>query len=379
MKFVTYAQTKFELEQATELNIRQVILSCRELSRSIRNTASELEVLINYAFDLGLEIILEWDILVSESEFEAKVKVFGDINIEKVSHLRIQDLGVLEYVLENTDKKIQYIAETGNANLVGLKYLEEYIAERLDTLILSYQLPKTKLTEFRQQLSCKLEILGLGPILLFYSPRELLSPLIDIRDEFIEATGESEESPHKGFPIVQNQHGTFMYHLKDLCLLEEFSELEKIGIDYFRVDFNMIKKPHLLRQVMDVTNNKLSIKDFKTAYPKGLIKGYYNINKSNVLFSKLKNYRLIRKDKDYLGEVVEAIKDKYIVIKVKSESHLSLGTQIEFVTPEGKNIPFTISQLKSLSLNPIEKINKDQIVLIDYRSGIWNKSQVYLA
>ena len=46
MKFVTYAQTKFELEQATELNIRQVILSCRELSRSIRNTASELEVLI---------------------------------------------------------------------------------------------------------------------------------------------------------------------------------------------------------------------------------------------------------------------------------------------------------------------------------------------
>ena len=43
--------------------------------------------------------------------------------------------------------------------------------------------------------------------------------------EFLEATGESEESPHKGFPLIENSHGTFMFHIKRLFLLEHLEHL----------------------------------------------------------------------------------------------------------------------------------------------------------
>jgi len=49
-----------------------------------------------------------------------------------------------------------------------------------------------------------------------------LSPLEEKKhlNDALEAYGTSEESPHSGFPIVENRHGTFMFNVKDLSLLE---------------------------------------------------------------------------------------------------------------------------------------------------------------
>lgn len=71
------------------------------------------------------------------------------------------------------------------------------------------------LVEYVKELGVPCELLGL--VLYFlYSETTLavIQPKIVCFNETISAVGESEESP-RGFPIVENRHGTFMLHIKN--------------------------------------------------------------------------------------------------------------------------------------------------------------------
>lgn len=379
MNILTYAHSAHDLGLIKENGLSEVILTTKELSRLGVNSYSEVDELASMAKKLELKVILEWDILICESDFDTKVQVLRKIDLSLIDVIRVQDLGVLEFVLENTDHQIQLLTDSGNHNLVGLKYFQDYIGKRLDRLIISSQLPKDKISEYCFKLDCDIEVLGLGPILLFYSPRYLLSPLSESDIDLQWATGESEESPHKGFPIVQNSHGTFMYHIKDLNLLRHYRELKEIGVHSLRFDYRQHKSLDALSSSLDFINERIDEDKFKESYARDYIRGYFNINKSNVLFKKLKNHKVQREDTNYIGEVIEGKKNSYIALKVKGNSKLSKDDAIYFITPEGKRIEHKVNRITNTAYHDIEFGSKDDLVLLDYRSGVWNKSQVYLA
>lgn len=387
MNFLTYCENQHELGLIKEAGIAEAIFSCRELSRFAKTTITELNALINLAKKLEIRVVLEWDILVTEDEFESVLSSFKKIDLDLVSSIRVQDAGILEYVLEHTDKKIQFISETGNHNLLGLKTWVSYIGSRLERVVLSIELNKAKLSEYIEALGCPVEFLVMGRILLFYSPRKLLSTLSSNDDEprfkqvlsqdYIEATGESEESPHKGFPLVENKHGTFMFHMKHLFLLDNIKELEQMNLTYARVDLRFDSE---FRYLHDVVKTYETTKDFsllKEEYKFDVIRGYFQVNKSNVLFKKLKNYRIQRKDASYVGEVIEALKGKYLAILIKSENTLKIDDQLKFITPEGREYSTKVYELKDTAGTAHESMNKSQLALINYMSGVWSKSQVY--
>ena len=55
------------------------------------------------------------------------------------------------------------------------------------------------------------------------------------------------DQKQRQFRTLQNQHGTFMYHHKDLFLLDFISELQKINLKVLRLDFrNMEIKPDFI-------------------------------------------------------------------------------------------------------------------------------------
>src|SRR5690606_4501254 len=109
---------------------------------------------------------------------------------------------------------------------------------RLTRLVLSIELSKESLKNIVPALKTPCELLVLGRILLFHSPRALLAPLAGpVADPaWLEAVGASEESPHKGFPLLENKHGTFMFLPKDFCLAEQLPELKELGLEYMRFD-----------------------------------------------------------------------------------------------------------------------------------------------
>lgn len=386
MQYISYATSIFDLNVLADAGVKEVIVSCKELSRLQNNSQSELKQICTTAKEMQFKVVLEWDILICENDFNQNVEVFNSIPSELFDVVRVQDPGVLQWILENTTKPVQMILETGNHNLKGLITWRNYIGVRLDRLVLSIELNKDKLASYTKELACPVEILTLGRILLFYTPRKLITSLLDesekqnfnqsIYKDYLTASGESEESPHKGFPLVENRHGTFMFHIKDLSLLDRVEELNEFGLNFARVDlrFNDIR---LIKAITQLKSNQ-DFQALKAEYGVDVIRGYFNINKSDVLFKKLKNYRIQRKDESYVGEVLEAQKSEYMAIMVKSDTELTKDSQLKFITPEGKEHFCKIHVLKNSSLKDIDKVSKGQLALINYMSGVWTKSQVYL-
>lgn len=383
MKYISYAESIHDLHTLHECGLKEVILSNNKLSRLCK-TNDYLPLALE-ARKLDLKITLEWDILISDQDFDQSIKDFQEIPNDLYDSVRVQDFGVLEYLLNNSSVDIQLILETGNHNLIGINKWVSYIGARLDRLVLSIELNKDKIKEYSSELNCELELLVFGRVLLFYSPRKLLSPISSgekqqvVSNEYLEAIGESEESPHKGFPVVENRHGTFMFHVKDLFLLDKYEELENINLNYLRLDLRHLSDLSLLKLITDDKSISQSFSNVKSAYDKDVIRGYFQINKSDVLFKKLKNYRIQRKDDSYIGEVIEIVKGDYLAILIKSEQSLKVDDEIKYITPEGKEYLCKVHFLRDVTYKDVSKKAKGELALINYMGGVWPKSQVYKA
>lgn len=217
-----------------------------------------------------------------------------------------------------------------------------------------------------------------GRLLLFYSPRKLLSPLEKdkIQNNFIEASGTSEESPHSGFPLIENRHGTFMFNVKDLSLLDHIEELSEINVDTIRVDNRFDNDFFKVKEIVEKITN---IHDYKFIGPRPFIKGFYNINKTDVLFVKLKNRKIVRSDENYLGEILDVEKNVNLCLLFKNNIQFNFPQKIKIITPEGKEKFVEIHRVTNTLGEEMQSAVNTDIGVITFVNGVTVKSQVYLA
>jgi len=380
MKLTTFAQNLNDLNLIKDQGLDEVIIGHQDFSRFGKLKSEEFLAISKRARELGLKVIFEWDILMTENTF---VKLSQDILIfvDSFDSLRVQDPGALEWGFKNTNKPLQFIAENGNHNLPGLEGWIDHVEGRMERIALSIELPKNKIEEYSRTLKVPCELLGLGRILLFYTPRLLLTPLSEDKFSFheeISAVGESEESPHKGFPILENRHGTFMFHIKDFCLVDYAQELKSLGLSYFRVDLRFSDFSELKAvKVLSEEFNEQDFAEFKQKYPQDLMRGFYLVNKTDVLFPKLKNHRLQNRDGDYLGEVIEAEKASHLAIFVKNSKGLRKTDNLKIVHPKGEIFEAKIYSLRNLALEEVDFIEPQKTALIQFLGGVWVKSHVF--
>lgn len=380
MKLTTFAETLHDLNILKDLGMSEVILGHADLSRFGKLSTEDFISLSKRARDLGLRVITEWDILMTENAFENATRFVNDV-LDASDVLRVQDPGALEWCLNQTKLPLQFIAENGNHNLPALQGWIDHAQGRMDRIVLSIELSRDIIAHYTKTLTVPCELLGLGRILLFYTPRSLLSPLasekLKMNDE-ISALGESEESPHKGFPILENRHGTFMFHIKEFCLLEYAQDLNDLGLSFFRIDlrFGMqefMKEVAVLVQKFEASN----FEAFKEKFPQDFMRGFYLVNKTDVLFPKLKNSRLQKRDETYVGEVMDAEKGSHLAIMVKNPKGLKASDRLRILHPKGEEFEIKIHSLRNLSLEEVSEIDNDHMAIIPYVGGVWVKSQVF--
>lgn len=386
MNISTYVQNIEQLQECIDNKVSEIILEHIDLARFGKLTTEQVCTFATIAQENNIRVALEWDILMTEFDFLSKIKILNALDLSLFNNIRVQDVGAMNYILDHTQSAIALILETGNHNIKAIKTWVHTLENRLEKIVLSIELAKDTLIDYCKQINCPIEFLTVGRILLFYTPRNLLSAMTPEIDEerqkvmttpdFLLATGESEESPHKGFPLIENRHGTFMFHIKRLFLLDHINELVNMGINTLRFDLRF-DESFLLSEMVKVISGSTNAKDFKQVYHHDVIKGYYNINKTDVLFKKLKNYRIQRKDNSYIGEVIEASKGNYMAITIKKHS-LCLDDELKFITPEGKEMFCKVHFLKNSKMEDISTAKKGQLCLINYFGGVWVKSQVYL-
>lgn len=372
MKLTTYAQTLHDLNLIKDQGLDEVILGHMDFSRFGKLSNDEFIQFSKRAQELKLRVIFEWDILMTENTFK-KLKV-DFLNFQAYSDsIRVQDPGALEWCLKNSLLPLQFIAENGNHNALALQSWVEYAAGRMERIVLSIELPRTVIEDYTEKLNVPCELLGLGRILLFYTPRLLLSPLVEAKQSYyqeLSAVGESEESPHKGFPVIENHHGTFMFHIKDFCLLDYLSDLQKTKLSHLRIDLRWTSM-ELLKDVRG------DAEAFKEKYPQDLMRGFYLVNKTDVLFPKLKNHRLQQREGDYIGEVIEAEKSSHLAIIVKNNRGLKKSDKLKILHPKGEEFEVGIYSLRNLALDEVDLIPAGATAIIQFVGGVWVKSQVF--
>lgn len=382
MKLTSYAQNLFDLGVLKDSGIEEVILGHRLLSRYSKTTDEELNRLIQRARELGLRVLLEWDILMTDEVFEATTPVLKKF-LYLVDAIRVQDPGALKWCIEETILPLQFIAENGNHNIESLKGWCELSQGRLERIILSIELARETITEYCHALPIPCEILGFGRILLFYTPRSLLGNLYPEKfamNEELEVLGESEESPHKGFPILENRHGTFMFHIKEFCLIEYAKDLSESGLAFFRIDlrFSEQKRLTIISSLMAKFDQSKFL-EFKEEYPQDLMRGFYLVNKTDILFPKLKNVRLQKREGDFLGEVLEAEKGQHLAILVRNSRGIRVGDKLRILHPKGEEFLIEVRNLRNSSLTEVTEVPSGSLALIPYLTGVWVRSQIFLA
>ncbi|WP_417334968.1 U32 family peptidase [Halobacteriovorax marinus] len=390
MRVCTYVDHIDEAILAKEVGVDEVILGNMLFSRFGKISPKRYYDFCVEVKKLGLRIVFDWDILMTETTFDKRVEELSHIEWDIIDAIRVQDPGALNWVKKNLpNKPIQLITETGNHNLIGLKKWRESAGEMLERMVLSIELPKDKLSSYIKELGVPVEILVAGRILLFYTPRNLISPyILDHDDDKTKATmessyeleGSSEESPHKGFPLLENIHGTFMFNTKDQFLLDHCHELSEMNLSVARVDFRHIEDKSFLAKAVNairlpLANSNAPLKDI---YPLPIIRGFFHVNKSDVLFKKLKNQRTLRNDENYLGDVLDVKKKKHLGIMIKSKNlTLNLGDELLLKTPDGKEKTLKVSDMKNSSGEEISKVEINNIAFVNHISGISVKTRVY--
>jgi len=381
MRIVSFANTLHDLNLLKENGCPEVILGHKDFSRFGELDDENFIKLATRARELSLKVIFEWDILMTENVFSLLLKKISSF-LDATDVIRVQDPGALQWAFENTSLPLQFIAENGNHNLKSLETWVNYCQGRMERMILSIELTKDSIAEYVQKLNVPCEILGFGKILLFYTPRFLLSPLRGEKiseNDSLSAVGESEESPHKGFPIVENRHGTFMFHIKEFSLVEFAQDLKACGLAFFRIDLREVGLNQLnrLKNLLDQFSED-QWQEFKKIYPHDLMKGFYLVNKTDVLFPKLKNSRLQNREGDYVGEVLEAEKSSHLAILVKNNRDLNRTDILRIVHPRGEEFEVKIYSLKNIDSIEVESVPSGHIALIQFVGGVWVKSQVFL-
>lgn len=371
MKFLSYARSLHDLNLLRDEGHSEVILEPAMTARFGKLDLETFRSLALRAKELGLRVLLEWDILMTEDTF---VSVTGSLQdyLEHADAVRVQDPGALEWMLRNSKLPIQFIAENGNHNERALLGWIDHAQGRMERIALSIELSREVIGNLIKRLPIPCELLGFGRILLFYTPRSLLSPLrgekVSYHEE-LSALGESEESPHKGFPVVENRHGTFMFHIKEFSLADYIQDLESLGLDTFRVDLRWenLSYLELLR-----TPEKL-----KEVYPQDLMRGFYLVNKTDVLFPKLKNHRLQKRDNAFIGEVMEAEKGSHLAILVKNPEGLKKNQKLKILHPKGEVFEVEARDLKDINFEDTKFVGQNKLAIIPFLTGVWVKSQVF--
>ena len=396
MKAVTYISNIEELNTLELESFSEVILATRLFSQVGKLTIDEMLAIVEKCKELEVKYTLEWDILMTETRFiiyKEQFKKYADLGFLSI---RLRDPGAINFILNSYQNlEIDLLLDTGgHHNINAIKVWKELVGKRIRKIILSIELSSNVVKDFCREIKSwgvKTELLVLGRILLFYTPRNLVSPLytdedFEDEDKYIEVAGSSEESPHKGFPIVENQHGTFMFNTKDQYLLEYLDEIEECGIDDIRIDIRHLEgdsKSFLAKTISLLKQfNKDEAKELKASYPNSTTRGFFHVNKSDVLFKKLKNKRVQREDQGFIGEVVDVVKKSHIAILVKGmrneEVALKVGDELRLATPDGKEKFTKIHKLTQTNGKEVQDVKTGELILIPHVSGISVKTMAYL-
>ncbi|MCK6512039.1 U32 family peptidase [Myxococcota bacterium] len=177
-RFVAYAASEEEIERcARTAKIGEILLEPEWLACQGTLSAERCVDLARSARSHGLRPVLVWDILLPERVMQSLQPSLSSWAWEEFAAVRVCDIGAAQWLrIHRPQMPLQLIVETGNHNEDALRAWCAVFAPALERLILSIEIPEERLIAYARESAVDCEVMGVGRILLFYSPRSLLAP-----------------------------------------------------------------------------------------------------------------------------------------------------------------------------------------------------------
>jgi putative protease len=326
----------------------------------------------------GLRTVFVWDVLAGGHDIADSGALLGALPLELFDAVRVQDPGVAMYLAGRfPDWPRQLILETGNHNLPGLQaWVHRLKPERI---AVSNEIPIATLAAMRRELNVAMEIPVLGRLLIFYTPRKLLSPI----ERAAEAATTLQRvlknvEDGKNFPFLENRHGTFMFYEKELFLLPYLDEIRAAGIDVARLDLSSYHARPVIDRLREyrAQTTPESEQALRRCLGPRITRGFFKSNRTEKQFRKLRNPHLVRDEtRAYVGTVVETRKKSYLALETREP--LPEGDTRDFVIPEGDEIEHKVVWIQNLARESVTRTTEPGIWLINHGRKISSGSIAY--
>ena len=205
-----------QLKKAVELvhsNNKKVYLTCNTLPRN--NEIGALPDYLKYASNIGVDAFI------------------------------IADMGVLSLAKKYApDIDVHMSTQVGIVNYAAANALYEMGAKRIVT---ARELSLDEIKEIRDKTNpdLEIEVFVHGAMCMSFSGRCILSDYMVGRDANRGDCAQpcrwkyhlvEETRPGQFFPVNQDDNGTYIFNSRDLCMIEHIPELDRAGVDSFKIE-----------------------------------------------------------------------------------------------------------------------------------------------
>lgn len=205
-----------QLKQAVELvhaNNKKIYLTCNTLPRN--NEVEYLPEYLKYVAEIGVDalIIADMGVLAMAKKYAPEVEI----------HMSTQ-VGIVNYAAANA------LYDMGAKRIVTARELS---------------LDEIKTIRDKTNPNLEIETFVHGAMCMSFSGRCILSDYMVGRDANRGDCAQpcrwkyhlvEETRPGQYFPVNQDENGTYIFNSRDLCMIDRISELDRAGIDSFKIE-----------------------------------------------------------------------------------------------------------------------------------------------
>ncbi|MCI8546155.1 MAG: U32 family peptidase [Clostridia bacterium] len=351
-------------------------------SLSLRTRVSveddDLKKTIEYAHKLNKKVYVALNIFAWDEKYDEIIKAAKELNEIKPDGIIASDGGVIEILKEYAPDIDIHIST--QANVISYHNANFWYHNGAKRVIVGREMNKEQIREMRKHIPEDMEIETFchGAICFGYSGRCFLSDFLCGRSANLGDCAQScrwayniyvEETNKPGnlMPVEADEHGTYIFSSKDLCLIKEIPELIEMGVSSLKIE-GRLKTEYYLASVVNAYRNAIDdymknpknydakkyLNEIEKTKTRGLTTFYFN-DRNNKDFQEYegKQYNL---EYEFGAKVLKNENEKTIV-EIKNK--LSVGDEMEIIIPKQiETVKFTIDKLWDIETDEeIETVN----------------------
>ncbi len=323
----------------------------------------EMREAVAYAHGMGKKVYVTVNIIPRNEDLEGLDDYLKFLEEIQVDAALISDLGVFTLAREVAPKlPIHVSTQASSANWRTVKAWKSMGASRV---VLAREVSLAEMADIRKKVDIELEVFGHGAMCISWSGRCLLSNFFtqgkrqSNRGECIQAcrfrySVMEESRPGQYWPIEEDEHGTYIFNSKDLCMIEHIPELIEGGASSLKIEGRM-KSVYYVAAVVSAYRKAIDAyyaegKDFhfRNEWREELEKVSHRPYTTAFAFKSPDNtaqeYIKSQPEQpyDFVGLVLPS---EAGTMKVQQRNHFKVGETLEYLTPQGEVGLFTVEGL----------------------------------